>query len=526
MAGAHSRSLKDAIDRDLREPRGEPMLVGLGLAAPMMRAVGSLTAQFAPFPWLQPLAGAFGEIIQLAQNVVSNKRAAHQLCIRCQYLIVALQNAIPATLPPAMQGAVMEAQNVLEQIRDKMRGWSRLGKLQSFLMQGEIATDIQFCNIAISDCCDKFEITSQLATHEWQTEFKDNTKLDHMEVMEWLAEISHGQAIMNDQLTQNTQLLQQLAFMMQSGLADYQVGDVRHNGLQSNLYQITAKKGGLLPELELRRGEVRRLGQFPTGGSAAMDIWEGLYLGHEKVALKVVRAVNAGPKSQERFLREIKLWNEVWKNDGGKYILPFYGFCQIDGPFPYMVSPWQPNGVAIDYVRRNPDADHMLLVKGIAMGLLVLHTMDPPIVHGDIKGTNVVIDAMGNPLLADFGVSKIVEDITGVPFTQSRGVSESYRWFAPELCIGAGIMSLQADVYAYGMTVLELLTHTQPFAYIKHTTEVVVEVARGNRPRRPTEAEVVQRGLEDNLWKIMCDCWAPERIDRPSIQDIIERLGA
>ncbi|TFK55856.1 kinase-like protein [Heliocybe sulcata] len=508
-------------------------MAALGLAAPVLRAAASAASQVAPFPWLQPLAGALGEIIRLAENVASNKRAARQLGRRCQLFIVALQDSVGVqdsvgaeSLPPAVWSAVNEARGVLEQIRDKMRAWSRLGKLQSFCMQGEIVNDIRISNIAIDDCCNKLEIASQIAIHHWQSEFEDNAKQDHTEVMGWLAEINNSQTIMNDRITENTQLLQQLAFFMQSGLSEYQVGDVRHNGLQSNLYDMTRRRGDLLPELELKRGEVRRLGQFPAGGSAAMDIWEGLYLGHEKVALKVVRAVNAGPKSQERFRREIRLWNEVWKKDGGAYILPFYGFCQIDGPFPYMVSPWQNNGVAIDYVRRYSDADHMKLVRGIARGLLVLHTMEPPIVHGDIKGSNVVIDSMGNPLLADFGVSKIVEDITGVPFTQSRGVSESYRWFAPELCMGQGIMSLQADIYAYGMTVLELLTHNQPFAYIKHTTEVVVEVARANRPRRPTEAEVLHRGLDDNLWKVMLACWAHERTDRPSIQTVIERLGA
>ena len=51
---------------------------------------------------------------------------------------------------------------------------------------------------------------------------------------------------------------------------------------------------------------------------------------------------------------------------------------------------------------------------------------------------------------------KILEDITGVPFTQSRGVSESYRWFAPELCSVPGVISTYSDVFAFGMTVVEV----------------------------------------------------------------------
>jgi hypothetical protein len=50
----------------------------------------------------------------------------------------------------------------------------------------------------------------------------------------------------------------------------------------------------------------------------------------------------------------------------------------------------------------------------------------------------------------------VIEDITGIPFTQSRGVSDSYRWFAPEVCVGQGVLSLNSDIYAYAMTVLEV----------------------------------------------------------------------
>jgi hypothetical protein len=51
---------------------------------------------------------------------------------------------------------------------------------------------------------------------------------------------------------------------------------------------------------------------------------------------------------------------------------------------------------------------------------------------------------------------QVVEDITGVPFTQSQGISDSYRWFAPELCVGPGILSTSSDIYSFAMTALEV----------------------------------------------------------------------
>ena len=53
----------------------------------------------------------------------------------------------------------------------------------------------------------------------------------------------------------------------------------------------------MLVNMNLKRGEVRRVGQYPTGGTNTMDIWEGIYLNEEKVAIRIIRAVHASPTS-------------------------------------------------------------------------------------------------------------------------------------------------------------------------------------------------------------------------------------
>jgi len=222
------------------------------------------------------------------------------------------------------------------------------------------------------------------------------------------------------------------------------------------LYRLQLHSGELLPNFDLKSGEAQRIGHFPVSGSESFDVWEGIYLGHEKVAIKVIRAVPSDQKALRRFSREVLIWGKVWKTDRGKHLLPFYGFCLTDGPYPYTVSPWQRNGRALDYVRTyDSTVNYFQLIRGISLGLQVLHTMSPPVVHGDVKGDNIFIDNQGKPLLADFGLSQMVEDIAGTPFTQSLGVSDSYRWFAPEVCVGQGVLSSSSDVYMFAMTVLE-----------------------------------------------------------------------
>ena len=79
----------------------------------------------------------------------------------------------------------------------------------------------------------------------------------------------------------------------------FEQGDRRHIDLARNLLGVQQRSGQLLPGIELKHGEIRRIGQHPVGGSAAFDIWEGEYLNGAKCALKVVRGVEVSPKIRE-----------------------------------------------------------------------------------------------------------------------------------------------------------------------------------------------------------------------------------
>jgi len=295
--------------------------------------------------------------------------------------------------------------------------------------------------------------------------------------------------------------------------------------------QFKNEFGRLLPDFHLKRGEVRKTGEYPMRGNTNFDVWEGLYLNEEKVAIKIVRGFDGEENKEKtfrRFLREISIWRSLWEQDQlgtGDHILAFYGACNTDGPYPYVVSPWMANGNVLQYVLKHEYVDRRRLIRRIAEGIKLLHTHTPhPIIHGDIKAANILMDEKGKPLLADFGLSKIMETLTGVNMTQSRGISDSFRWFAPELCVSPGILSLSSDVYAYGMTVLELMTGKSPFAETRRTTEVIIKVREGKRPARPTEVEVGERGLDDKLWGLLVRCWDAKPANRPTIDEVLANL--
>ncbi|KAJ8595364.1 kinase-like protein [Rhizopogon salebrosus TDB-379] len=493
------------------------------LVAQTMMGAAQTAAQFAPVPWLGAATGVLVALVNMFQKAESNKHGIVQLQDRCLSLMVVIQNE-GQNLPPEQQARLCSGvQHTLQGVLERMEPWCTMHKMRLFVKQDELASTIQQCHGDISDCLVKLQITSQLSILAWQTGFELSRTQDKQDIMMYLSDINNKQELMNVTQMQQQADLRQIMTLMQKNLP----GNIptMDRGMESNLYYIQHSSHSLLPNMHLKRGEVKRIGQYAVKGTGAADIWEGYYLNEEKVSIKVLRAVNCNPQTRMRFNREVDIWKRVWEADRGEHILPFYGYCSTDGPFPYVVSPWMVNGTVNDYINKYPAVDHFALIKGICEGLNVLHNMTPPIVHGDLKASNVCVDSNGNPLLADFGFAKVLEDVTGVNFTMSAGVSNSQRWLAPELCRDNGMLTTQSDIFAYGMTILEIMTHNVPWHTIRHTTHVIIKLSKGEMPPRPKDPAAAERGLDDNLWWLIQKCWSTNAEERPSTKDVLTMFG-
>ncbi|KAJ8077723.1 hypothetical protein PM082_002156 [Marasmius tenuissimus] len=522
------------------------LAVGKSLAISASRLV--------PVTGVQPAVEALCGLITLCENVTANRHATRQLCQKCHDLLLAVEKYQPT--PPAMlQEAFDDVKKTIEDVKNRAATWSQLSRRSAFVRQKQIQKGIEECRGEISDCFMRYQLASGAETTQWQAEFSAKAQTDHEELRDYICEIHRGQAVleevtrkygetniqtgevimrnmeeMNARLWEQKQDQKDLMRKMQEILAEVSKGSSRDEdqvaGLSRNLYEVQSATKILLPVPNLISGEITDIETQAVARTATIDIYRGRYLQGPTVAIKVVRAVEGDEDTMRRFLREADMWEKIWNIDKGTYILPFYGFSQADERRPYIVSPWQENGTALVYVKKN-DArvDYRKLILNIAHGIRVLHClMDFPVVHGDIQAANILIDNGGNPLLADFGLSKMVEDMTGVPLTQSNKGTNLYRWFAPEIFINNGTMSLASDMYSFAMTILELFTHVHPFPQIKHSLEVMMNVAKGENPERPTEERVVERGLDDKMWQLMTECWNREPSARPGIEEVLASL--
>lgn len=96
-------------------------------------------------------------------------------------------------------------------------------------------------------------------------------------------------------------------------------------------------------------------------------------------------------------------------------------------------------------------------VQGALEGLSYLHAHNPPVVHRDIKGANLLVDLRFCVKLADFGCSKRSAN------TQSFTARGSVPWMAPEVIMSKIGYGRKADIWSFGCTVLEMSTARRPW---------------------------------------------------------------
>jgi len=98
---------------------------------------------------------------------------------------------------------------------------------------------------------------------------------------------------------------------------------------------------------------------------------------------------------------------------------------------------------------------------------------------------------------------------------------------APELLLPTkfglekGVPSKEADIYALGMTIYQVLTGKRPFLQ-RRKARIICAVILGERPAKPKDAEDI--GMTDDLWDLLEECWREDRRMRPNISGTQRRL--
>ncbi|CAE6502288.1 unnamed protein product [Rhizoctonia solani] len=132
--------------------------------------------------------------------------------------------------------------------------------------------------------------------------------------------------------------------------------------------------------------------EYAISKSGFSDVYHARLEDSTQVAIKVLRIsihnLAESPKHLKHAARELHTWSKCKHPN----VLPLLGFGVFRGGIG-MVSPWMGQGTLPRYLERNPDANRCNLCIQICIGLAYLHEIE--IIHGDLKGANVLISDDG-----------------------------------------------------------------------------------------------------------------------------------
>lgn len=165
------------------------------------------------------------------------------------------------------------------------------------------------------------------------------------------------------------------------------------------------------------------------------------------------------------------------------------------------------------------------ITTGIAKALDHLHTgMQKPIVHGNLKSKNVLLDQSFRPRVSDFGLHLLLNLAAGQEVLEASAL-EGYK--APEL-IKMKEVSKESDVYSFGVIMLELVSSKLPTnksstSSVPLDNEKLLGLCRSEILGRCGEEDVTKEYVVEYI-ELAMSCCSPSPSLRPSFKQVLRKL--
>ncbi|XP_034685622.1 cysteine-rich receptor-like protein kinase 2 isoform X3 [Vitis riparia] len=233
----------------------------------------------------------------------------------------------------------------------------------------------------------------------------------------------------------------------------------------------------------------------------------------------------------DQFFNEVNLISQVQH----KNLVKLLG-CSVEGPESLLVYEYLCNTSldrflfdsfrkkALDWGKRSD------ILVGTAEGLAYLHeASEVRIIHRDIKASNILLDERLKPKIADFGLARYFAEGQS---HLSTGLAGTLGYMAPEYVVH-GQLTEKADVYSYGILVLEVLTGKKSNSSVSSSTESQSLISQvWGHFNTKTLIQVLDLDLQDqcsekeaiNVFQIGLLCTQASPNLRPPMWKVVEML--
>ncbi len=272
-------------------------------------------------------------------------------------------------------------------------------------------------------------------------------------------------------------------------------------------------RNGAVPAIGERFGDYELLEEIGRGGMGVVFKATQVSLSRT-VALKMILSGHlAEPAEIQRF----RLEAESAARLDHPNIVPIHEVGAEHG-FHYYTMKFINGGNLTAWYRSRPasagdEKEFARLLATIANA--VHHAHQRGVLHRDLKPANILVDAAGQPHVADFGLAKQLCQPRGAGILTPTGATiGTPSYMAPEQAIGPNRITTAADVYSLGCILYELLTAQPPFRAETPLATLLDVLER--RPQRPAD---LRPGLDRDLETICLKCLEKEPAHRYASAD-------
>ncbi|CAD6334304.1 unnamed protein product [Miscanthus lutarioriparius] len=283
-----------------------------------------------------------------------------------------------------------------------------------------------------------------------------------------------------------------------------------------------------LEELKLCTNDFRQINAIGAGGYGT--VYRGKLPDGQLVAIK--RSKEGSMQGGLEFKTEIELLSRVHH----KNLVGLVGFCFEKGE-KMLVYEFIPNGtlsealygmkgIQLDWSRR------LKIALDSARGLAYLHDhANPPIIHRDVKSTNILLDEKMTAKVSDFGLSLLVTDSEeGQLCTNVKG---TLGYLDPEYYMTQQLTA-KSDVYSFGVVLLELIVGKPPIhnkKYIVREVKMALDEEDGTHYGLKDVMDPVLQKMGGLLGfprflKLALQCVEEVGTSRPTMNSIVREIEA
>ncbi|XP_019191507.1 PREDICTED: leucine-rich repeat receptor-like serine/threonine-protein kinase BAM1 [Ipomoea nil] len=254
----------------------------------------------------------------------------------------------------------------------------------------------------------------------------------------------------------------------------------------------------------------------------------------QRVAVKSIRHEQKQGHGlmEKQFIAEVKILGGIWHNNIVKLLCCIRGKTTKLLVYEYMdkqcLHKWlhgKKKGLTTQVLNWET---RLKIAIGAAQGLCYMHhDCSPPIVHRDIKSSNILVDSDFNVKIADFGLAKMMAS-EGDPETASAIVG-TFGYIAPEYSSTRKV-DAKSDIYSFGVVLLELTTGRE--AVTGNEDMNLAQWAHKHQREGKPAADVLDEEIKDlsymeamiTVFKLGLACTLSSPSSRPSMKDISQIL--